>query len=216
MSLIRFLLISFLVSVSINALAQEIDSVGHVRSASNLTLSYNSSLIYPGLRFGIELPIKRVNVRKLRSSGRIRQYTKERFITPMLSWYHHPTYHDNVYLTAGWTIRRTHSGGFMKELTPAIGLSRTFLGGTTYKVSNEGNVEIERLAGYYYYLLSISGGLGYDFAIKKHKPVAVFSRLSLMALFPYNSTILLRPTLELGIIYKPSHFLRLPLKTRTQ
>ena len=46
-------------------------------------------------------------------------------------------------------MRRTKSRGFLTEFSPEVGLSRTFLGGTTYKVDDNGNVTIKKLAGYY-------------------------------------------------------------------
>jgi len=200
--------------ISILCFSQSVDSVHFVSKTSNLKLSYNSSLIYPGVRTGIELPIKTMYITKVKKSGSTKVLAKDQFITANISWYHHPNFHDNIYLTSGWTTRRTKSKGFFTEFSPEIGLSRTFLGGTTYKVDNNGKVTIERLAGYYYAFVSIGGGLGYDFSKTKSKPFMVFSKFNLFAMFPYNSTIYLRPAAEFGLIYTPQHFLVLKVRSR--
>lgn len=192
---------------SVKVFAQKSDSLFVAAKSSNLTLSYNSSLIYPGCRLGVELPIKTIFLTKTKLSGEKKEFNLDRFLTTKLSFYHHPSFHDNLYFTVGWTMRRVKLNGFFTEFSPEIGLSRTFLGGTVYKVDNNANVQIEKLAGYYYALLSIGGGIGYDFEKIKYKPVMIFSQLNVLMLFPYNSTIYLRPTFELGCIYKPSNFL---------
>jgi len=202
---------------SVSCFSQSVDSVKIEKKSSNLKLSYNSSLIYPGARFGAEFPIKTTYKAKFKKSGKEKDFVKDRFISANISWYHHPYFHDNLYLTAGWTMRRTKSTGFLTEFSPEIGLSRTFLGGTTYKVDNNGNVTIEKFAGYYYAFVSIGGGVGYDFSNTKKtelKPFIVFCKFNILSMFPYNSTIYLRPAMEIGLIYKPSNFLPLKVKSK--
>jgi hypothetical protein len=184
------------------------------KKSSYLKVSYNSSIIYPGARVGIEFPIQTTAVSIHKKSGWVKSFIKEKYITGNISWYHHPNFHDNVYFTAGWTMRRAKPTGFLAEFSPEIGLSRTFLGGTTYKVDNNGNVIIERFAGYYYALLSVGGGIGYDFSIAKSLPFILFSKFNIITMFPYNSTIYMRPTLEIGLIYKPANFLSLRVKSK--
>ena len=102
-------------------------------------IAYNSSLIYPGARLGIEMPLVTNYITKLLRSGENRAFVKDQFFTTNISWYHQPYFHDNVYFTVGWTARKTRSNGVFTEFSPEIGFSRTFLGGTTYKVDNSGN-----------------------------------------------------------------------------
>lgn len=169
----------------------------------NLNLSYNSSLIYPGITMAIEFPIYHINVQVLKNRKTVRFYTRGRFITGSLNWYHHPDFHDNLYLTAEWLMRRTMYSGFISEFSAGPGFSRTFLGGTTYRVDDNGNISVVRLAGYNYALITFGGGLGYDFSIKKHLPFSAVAKLNIISMFPYNSTIYFRPVLELGIRYMP-------------
>ena len=140
---------------------------------------------------------------------------RDRFASLNAGWYHHPDFHDNLYLTAEWRMRRTLEGGFFSEFSPGFGYSRTFLGGTTYEVSENGDVEIKKLAGYNYALVTVGGGAGFSFSEKKGIPLSVYSRLNILMMFPYNSTIYLRPAIELGVIYRPAGFLPVKIKKRT-
>jgi len=214
MNFLKFSLTLIISSFSVLCFSQSADTVRVEKKSSNLSASYNSSIIYPGARIGIELPVETISITKTKESGKTKEFVKDRFVTANLSWYHHPAFHDNCYLTVGWTMRRTKQSGFVTEFSPEIGLSRTFLGGTTYKVDDSGNVTIKKDAGYYYALVSIGGGIGYDFSIKKHKPLLIFSKCNVFMMFPYNSTIYLRPTIELGLVYKPLNFLCMKVKSK--
>ena len=216
MNILKFCLTIAISACSIFCFSQSIDSVWVEKKSSNLSSSYISSLIYPGARFGVELPVNTIYISKIRKSGRTKDFTKDRFVTASLSGYHHPAFHDNIYISAGWTMRRTKSHGFLTEFSPEIGLSRTFLGGTTYRVDDNGIVTIKRAAGYYYALVSVGGGIGYDFSKTKQKPFLLFSKFNLLMMFPYNSTIYLRPVMEIGLIYKPMNFLSLKVKSKSR
>lgn len=72
------------------------------------------------------------------------------------------------------------------------------------------------MAGYHHVLVSIGGGLGYDFSITNSKPISVYYKLNLLTMFPYNSTVYLRPAMELGIIFKPKNFLMVESKNHTR
>lgn len=182
--------------------------------SSNLKIAYNSSLIYPGIRAGIEFPVYFVSLKKTIDSENEKSILKGRFISINAGWYHHPDFHDNLYLTAEWTMRRAKGNGFFTEFSSGLGYSRTFLGATTYQVDDLGNVKIIKSAGYNYAMIIAGGGLGYDFSNKKEIQLSVFYKFDIMGMFPYNSTIYFRPVMEFGIIYKPLYFIRLSTKTR--
>lgn len=177
------------------------------RTSSNIKLAYNSSLIYPGLRMGTETPFHRRIITKTKKSGKQKLVYKDQFFSSNFGWYRHPGFHDNLYLTVGYTIRRTGGKGFFAEFSPELGYSRTFLGGTTYRVDDNGNVSIKRMAGYNYGIVSLGGGIGYDLSITHAKPFAVYFKFNVLTMFPYNSTVYVRPAMELGVIYKPKYFL---------
>jgi hypothetical protein len=161
----------------------------------NVKLSSNSSVIYPEISTGIEFPVRHFNLSEARKAN------KTWFISGNLSWYHHPGFHDNLYATVEWVMRRTKTIGFCKEFSLGPGFSRTFLGGTTYKVDENGIVSVVKLAGYYYALFNFGGGIGYDFSVMKQKPFSLFSKMDMILMFPYNSTLYFRPIMELDIRY---------------
>ena len=178
----------------------------------NLKASYNSSIVYPGLRIGTETMIKRIELTKTKKQKN-KLIFKDRLFTTNLSFYHHPTFHTNTYITAGYTFRRTREKGFFTEFCPEIGYSRIFLGGTTYIVDNSGTVSIKKLAGYNYALVSVGLGVGYDFSKIGVKPISIFYKFNIISMLPYNSTFYIRPAMELGVIYKPKKLLSFNAKT---
>lgn len=162
--------------------------------------AYLGSILYPGLKIGIERPYKATQIDKTKRWG-IKSVSSERYLTANLGYYHHATFHDNFFLILEWQKRRQNANGWFMDLAPGLGYSRTFLGGTTYTVSDNGTVELKKLAGYNYALLAASYGGGYNWAMKKDKPLKAYGKISLLFLFPYNSFVYLRPTAELGLAY---------------
>jgi hypothetical protein len=182
------------------------DSINKLNSREyNLKLAYNSSLIYPGISAGIEFHLKKMN--SLISVGHHgkKSINRARFISANINWYHHPAFHDNLYLTAEWVMRRTTKNGFISEFSFGPGFSRTFLGGTTYTINGSGDVSVVKMAGYRYALVTIGEGFGIDFSVKKRLPFSMVTKLNMITMFPYNSTVYFRPVLELGIRYNPLH-----------
>jgi hypothetical protein len=185
------------------------DSVPTVsKNKYNFILSYSSSLIYPGMCAGAEFLLSEKLIQTSKKSGEIKTFTRNRLISGDISWYHHPGFHDNLYLSARYVMRRTNLSGFIREFTFGPGYSRTFLGGTTYRVSSTGDVSIVRNAGYSYALVTIGGGFGVDLSVKHNLPVIAIADLNMIAMFPYNSTVYFRPVLELGIRTNPFRWKR--------
>jgi hypothetical protein len=178
-------------------------------AATNIKAAYMGSIVYPGFKVGIERPYK--HIEKTKKNGKVIQ--KDRFLSLNLGFYKHQTFHSNVYLLAERIRRRTAPSGFFMETAPGIGVSRTFLDGTTYNVSDAGEVTKKTAAGYTYAMLSLAGSIGYDFSKKsENRPFAMYLKPSVFVMLPYNSFVYARPTLELGIIYKPSNFLNHDIK----
>jgi hypothetical protein len=172
----------------------------------NLKAAYMSNLIYPGFKLGVEFPIYAKEKTRTKGNGATKVKLKERFIATNLSFYHHPTFHTNFVLSAEWQKRKTRQNGWFTEFAPGLGLSRTFLAGETYKQNESGGFEKVNLAGHTYFMASVMGGVGYDFKVKKEKPVKAYLKYGLLILTPYNDFILPRPTVELGVIKALSTF----------
>jgi hypothetical protein len=199
--------------VVVNCFSQSDSLIELKRSSSNIITSYNSSMIYPGARIGIEIPVSNVDLKRNLKTGNTKSILKERFVSVAAGWYHHPGFHDNLYFTLEWTMRRTNESGLFTQFSTGPGYSRTFLGGTTYSVDNIGNVSVIRSAGYNYALITAGGGIGYNLAGRIRLPVSILYKFDIMMMFPYNNTLYFRPVMELGIIYRPAGFLSLLIKS---
>jgi hypothetical protein len=166
----------------------------------NVKAAYMGSLIYPGFKLGVEFPMFAKEKTRTKANGVAKLKLKERFITANLSLYHQSTVHTNVMLNAEWQKRKTRQSGWFTEFATGLGLSRTFLAGTTYKQSGTGSIDKVNLAGHTYFMTSVMGGVGYDFKVKKERPIKAYSKYGLLILAPFNNLILPRPTVELGVI----------------
>lgn len=197
-----------IVLLSLKTFAQKSSSATIEKTPANIRWGYWGGIGYPGLRAGIELPIMIVHKHKRKKSGRIKSVIKKRYLVANVGWYHHKNFHDNLSFSLGYAYRRISKNGFFMSYSPEIGYSRTFLGGATYQVDDQGNVSLKKMAGYNYAMAMLSGGLGVDLVVKHNIPIAIYSKLNLMAMFAYNSTTYLRPNLELGVIFTPSNFLK--------
>jgi hypothetical protein len=200
--------------VSINCLSQTDSLISRNKISSDIKVSYNSSLIYPGIRAGIEFPVNTVSLTRSTKKGDSKSILKNRYLSAGSGWYHHPGFHDNLYFTVEWTMRRTVKNGFFTEFSSGAGYSRTFLGATTYRVDGNGKVNILKSAGYNYAMVIAGGGFGYNFAQSKKIPLSVFYKFDILTMFPYNSIVYFRPAMELGLIYKPLKFIQVLTKTR--
>jgi hypothetical protein len=166
----------------------------------NLKVAYLGSITYPGFTIGMEFPMYAKEKIITRKSGAVKKKMKERFITANVGMYHHTTIHTNFMLYAEWQMRKTRQSGWFTEFSPGLGFSRTFLDGTTYKQNKSGGFDKVKMAGYNYFMTSVKGGFGYDFNIKKEKPFKTYLKGGLIIFAPYNSFLLPRPTIEIGVI----------------
>ena len=185
------------------------DSAESTLSSSNIKVAYNASILYPGIRTGVETPYKQIEVTRYRRNGSVRHYIQKRYLSTELGFYHHPTFHDNIYLLAGWQTRRHRPRGFFTELSPALGYSRTFLAGETYEVDEAGNISLEKLSGYNYLMVAMGAGCGHTFKNGR----SAYARLSLLTMFPSNNYVYFRPSIDLGMIWQPKRFLRSKLRS---
>jgi hypothetical protein len=201
----------FLVSLYCKAQTDTLLSI--LKTSSDLRISYNSSLIYPGIRIGIGFPVNSLYITKNYDSGKSKSIVKDRFISSGAGWYHHTDFHDNLYFTIEWMMRRTHQKGIFTEFSSGLGYSRTFLGATTYQVNRNGDVNILKKSGYDYAMLIAGGGFGFDFSRRRKRPFSVFYKVDILLMVPYNSSVYFRPVMELGIIYEPVNFFQVKTKT---
>ena len=210
----KILNVSVFLSFTLTCFSQSEDLASRNKVSSDISIAYNSSLIYPGLRLGIELPMYTVILTKYSNTNNVATLLKDRFLSVKSGWYHHTDFHDNLYFTAEWLMRKTRKSGYFTEFSSGLGYSRTFLGGTTYRVENNGDVNKIKSAGYNYAMILAGVGLGFNFSQYKKIPLSVFYKFNMLTMFPYNSTIYFRPVMELGLIYIPENFLKLLINKR--
>ncbi len=196
---LRKVLFTAFISLTIMCNAQDTQYPEITGLIPAIKISYISTVIFPGASAGAEFILKasplinRHNPRKLK-------VTREQLLTADIDYYHHPGFHDNLYFTAGWEYRRIRTNGYFTELSAGLGYSRTFLGGTTYRVADDGSVSIWHNAGYSYALLTTGGGAGFDLSARGDIPVKLFLDMNVIFMYPYNSTIYFRPLLKGGAI----------------
>lgn len=167
-----------------------------------LKISYLSTIKHPGFKVGLEYPL--LQKRYFLKDNSLKK-VKGRFATIHLGYYHHETFHDHWMLNVGYLWRRNNRHGWFTDVEPQLGISRTFLDGTTYEV-NDTKVSKVASAGYWYANTQFAFALGKDFSkLEKSFPLKIYLRPSLLVLFPYNNFLYARPTVEIGGILNLSN-----------
>lgn len=187
--------------------AQRWQTTTDERQTQPLTLHGSLLLqgVYPGFRIGLERPISQTDFS--RRSGRT--FRRERAVLFYAGMYYHPGFHLNTFVGSEYVFRRVGHRGFVREFRTSLALSRTFLGATTYEVSDAGTVSTVSggtafRAGQFYAMPGLGFGIGKDFSRTNGngRPLALMLNLNLTGLLPYNGLVLPTPMLELGFRYR--------------
>jgi hypothetical protein len=167
---------------------------------------------YPGLRIGVELPLKETNYEQKGTTK-----TRERAAQFSLGMYHHGGFHTNFFLTSDYVFRRLNKRGFITEFKTGLALSRTFLGATAYSVNESGQVSRENGAGNYYFMPSLNFGIGKDFSkTASERPLSIYGNFNATGLLPYNGFILPLPIFEIGARFKLGNLPKMAVKVITK
>lgn len=172
---------------------------------TGIRLGFYGFINYPGFSLGVERPYKYTRLYKLKP-GKKKVVYKERYLNYTFAMYHRSTYHTNYMLQAEWLIRRQSSRHFYYESSFGLGLSRTFVDGAAYTVSDNGEVEKTPLSGNWYGLASLGISLGYNTNVKDPKNYAVYLKHQWLLFFPYNGIVSPRPVIELCFRYNLGGF----------
>lgn len=184
-----------------NVVAQSVEPEP-VKQGINAHASMVGALIYPGLRIGADYKVFVKEITKSKRNGKVKVLNKSRFITANLGFYYHKDYNVNIFLHGGYQLQRMRSTGWFKTLEPQLGISRTFIDGTVYKISDASDVTTKKRAGHFYFAPALSLGIGKDFSVKnENKPFAIFTKLTLFTNMPYNNFIYVRLLGEIGVSY---------------
>lgn len=171
-------------------------------TGTGIKASYMGALAYPGLSVGVERPYKIVEVTKTKKT-KLRTWYKQRALGISANFYHHPDFHSNFFIQGEWTRRKYFLKGLFIESILGVGLSRTFLDGPAFEVSENGEVTKLRAAGSFYGLSSLGLGLGYHLERNGKASLDLFVRPGIMLLFPYSRDVLSRISAQTGVIYRP-------------
>jgi hypothetical protein len=171
--------------------------------ATGIKGSYLGSIIHPGFKLSLERPYQFTKVDQIGRS-KTRESYKERYFAYSLGMYHHQHYHTNFFLQTEWIGRHQKGNGFFYESSAGIGISRTFVDGPAYLVTEEGEVYKVLLSGNWYGLVSVGASIGYNAELSNQIPVSIFMKHQWLVLGPYNGFITPRPTLEMGLTVRSS------------
>jgi hypothetical protein len=181
----------------------------------NAHASIVGALKYPGIKVGVDYQVIQKQVEKTKRKGTVKNFYKNGYITSNLGFYYHKGYNTNFFLQGGYQWQRVRSNGWFTVIEPQLGVSRTFIDGTVYKVSNDGNVTRKRGAGHFYLAPSLSFGFGKDLSLKKGNiPLTLFSKVTLFTNLPYNNFIYVRAMAEVGASYHITNFMPHTVKTK--
>lgn len=171
-------------------------------TGTGIKASYMGALAYPGFSIGLERPYKIVEMTKTKKN-QVRTGYKQRAVGISANFYHHPDFHSNFFIQGEWTRRKYYSKGLFIESILGMGLSRTFLDGPAFEVSENGDVTQLRAPGSFYGLSSLGLGIGYHLKRDEKASLDLFVRPGIMLLFPYSRDVLSRISAQTGIIYRP-------------
>lgn len=161
--------------------------------------SATGSLQFYGLKFGIDYPLKMVEVRGFMGSLQGQRINFEQYLSADLGMWHFNGVHENAYFSTEWTLRFINNKGYFWQLAP-IGVGANYL----FKpFVPEQSVKDSLPATQKFYLTpSVSFGIGRDFAFNrgnKAKPIVVFLKGGIAAMYPFKTLGYIYPTAEAGL-----------------
>ncbi|OFX61038.1 MAG: hypothetical protein A2046_15835 [Bacteroidetes bacterium GWA2_30_7] len=164
---------------------------------------YGVNSFHPGLKIGVEYPIKRKIVEKPRIPRRkgMKTVRKEWIFSANLTGYYHKNNHTGFWLNPELSRRRTGRRGGFKEFSYGFGYLKTFQP-KTYIVDDEGNVEKVFIPGHGFFTASLGVAYGKDYSVRTTQPICWYIKPSYYLIFPYNTLFNMGFGFEIGITYK--------------
>jgi hypothetical protein len=194
-------LVWFLLLATLNSYAQS--AFPQKESGLNVHASVLGALKYPGLKVGADYLLVSKMVAKAKRNGERKTIYRHRSITTNLGFYYHEDYNANVFLQTGYQWQRINQNGWFSSFEPQIGISRTIIDGTVYRVGDDGAVSKRKMAGDFYFAPSLAAGFGKDFSVKNPaNPLSLFAKATLFTNLPYNNFVVGRVMVEVGAGYK--------------
>jgi hypothetical protein len=153
---------------------------------------YGETVTHYGFKVATEWPV--LSHIKARNQAR-----KEIIAAPAIALYRHPQNHIGLVFFPELTYRQTnkHGGIFEIGLSPAY--FHYFLDGTTYKPNESGELQRVHWAGGNAFMPTVFVGIGKNLSVRRQVSLSWFTRLNVMQQRPYNTSSLIRFSLEAGV-----------------
>jgi len=179
---------------------------------------YGIYTFHPGLKVGVEYPIKRKvkEISKLPifyklgiyKSNKIKTIHKDWISSANFAMYKHKDNNTGFMLNGELARRRTGGHNLYREINMGFGFLKTFLP-TTYEMTETGDIDKKFLPGHLYGVINFGFALGIDFSINEASKIAMYMKPTYFLMFPNNSLFAVNSALEVGITYR---FLSNPFK----
>jgi hypothetical protein len=203
---IRFSILLLLISLSGQLFSQDKDSTFLLNDTSfseKRPLQIKVSVLFSrknvGFTIGLGHYLKHKEIVRHKKSGKIKTLKKDKILSVDVSYYYQPGLNHNWFLTASYAIRRTGNRGYYVELSPMLGVSRTFLTNATYTVSDDGSVHVKKLAGNWYVTSGFAWGFGKTFRKKRNFFLNdIHVNLFTQFLYPNFGFIVFKPFWQIG------------------
>lgn len=172
---------------------------------------------YPGMQLGADYQLIQKNIDKERKNANHKLITKNRYLTVNVGYYHHKDYNYNLFIHAGYLLKRINHNGWYFGVEPKLGLSRTFIDAPVYEVKDDGRIKKQIAAGNFYFSPAVSFAIGKDLSIKNpNNHLGFFGKLMLYGNYPYNNFIYGRMLLEAGVSYTFNNYLLHSIKVKNK
>ena len=172
---------------------------------------YGIYTFHPGLKVGVEYPIKRkvkeiskfpiLSKIGLYKSSRIKTIHKDWISSANFAMYKHKDNNTGIMLNAELARRRTGFMGLYREFNLGFGFLKTFQP-ATYEITSSGDIDKKILPGHLYGVFNLGVALGIDYSINGNNKLAMYLKPTYFLMFPNNSLFALNSALEVGITYK--------------
>lgn len=159
---------------------------------------YGETITHYGLKVGVERSFHQWS--HVKRSGRIKTYDVIGGLA--LAAFRHPYNHYGLIAQTELGLRRTKSRGAVFEVGLSGGYLRTVLDGETYQVADNGSLARIRFAGRNALLVGLYTAWGKDFSRTTNLPLLCRIKPALLLQTPYNTGVLLRFALEIGVVYR--------------
>ncbi len=162
------------------------------------------SLHFYGLKLGIDYPLKMTEIRGFSGGFMGQRVIYEQYLSADAGIWHFNGIHENVFVSTEWTLRVINNEGFFWQISP-VGVGANYLLPPFLK---EKMMQDSLPAKNKFYVSpSVSMGIGRDFAFRRAnrgKPLVIYLKGGISALYPFKTLGYLYPTAEAGLAIRIS------------